>query len=328
MNTAPTNRTEPYLGVILAAGRGTRMSIFGESFPKALIPVCNKPVIQHQIELMYGLGIRDIFVLIGHKGYEITRRLGSGEGLGVRLHYVEQKSMLGIAHAVGHLEPFCDRPFLLFLGDIYFEPLDLGLMLQMYEQGAGAVLATKEENDPAAIRRNFSVVLSPEGLVTRVVEKPRHTGNRLKGVGMYLFDPTIFDAIRRTPRTAMRDEYEITESIQVLIDDGCPVRAANVVAEDINLTTPQDVLAVNLKYAARQGMLPLVASDVRHHPNARIVDSVIGPRVTINSPVTISQCVIFEDSYVNAAEDLEHSVITPSVSVSCGKLSVGALNGH
>ncbi|MDZ7784577.1 MAG: sugar phosphate nucleotidyltransferase [Halioglobus sp.] len=97
-----------------------------------------------------------------------------------------------------------------------------------------------------AIRRNYSVRMDDSDRVTRVVEKPRHVSNRLKGVGLYLFDLTIFDAIRRTPRTAMRDEYEITEAIQVLIDDGEYVSAADAVHDDINLTYPIDVLRVNL----------------------------------------------------------------------------------
>ena len=87
-------------------------------------------------------------------------------------------------------------------------------------------MATKEESDPEVIRRNFSLNLREDGTVARVIEKPRYTSNHLKGVGLYLFDTAIFDAVRRTPRTAMRDEYELTDSIQVFIDDGHPVRPA------------------------------------------------------------------------------------------------------
>ena len=315
--------SHPYLGVILAAGRGTRMSVFSERYPKPMLPICNKPVMQYQIELMRDMGICDILVLIGHKGFEITRRFGDGESLGVRLRYVEQSQALGIAHAVGHLEPYVDRPFLLFLGDIFFISSDVTLMLRRFEeQGGGAVLATKEEPDAAAIRRNFSVVLSPEGMVTRVIEKPRHTTNRLKGVGLYLFDPAVFDAIRRTPRTAMRDEYEITESVQVLIDDGHPVRTANVILDDLNLTTPSDVLDVNLRQAARLGPGPLIGPGCNIHPQAVIENSVIGARVSIDHPLRISGCVVIDDTRIRGRENLEHAVITPHVTVNCGRPSL------
>lgn len=296
------------------------MSVFSERYPKPMLPVCNKPVMQYQIELMRDLGIQEILVLIGHKGYEITRRFGDGESLGVRLRYVEQSQALGIAHAVGHLEPYVDRPFLLFLGDIFFLSADVSLMFRRFEeQGGGAVLATKEEPDAAAIRRNFSVILSSEGMVTRVIEKPRHTTNRLKGVGLYLFDPAVFDAIRRTPRTAMRDEYEITESVQVLIDDGLPVRTANVILDDMNLTTPSDVLDVNLKQAARLGPGPLIGPGCQIHPQARIGNSVIGARVTIEHPVRMNGCVVLDDSFIRGREDLDNAVITPHVTVNCGR---------
>ena len=67
----------------------------------------------------------------------------------------------------------------------------------------------------------------------RVIEKPLRVPNSLKGCGIYLFDQRIFEAVRRTPRTAMRDEYELTDSIQILIDYGYPVRTANVVDWDV-----------------------------------------------------------------------------------------------
>ena len=114
-------RERRYRGAILAAGRGTRMQPFSELFPKPLLPVCNKPVIVHQIEFMASMGIRDVVVLIGHKGYEIAKLLGDGSRYGVEIRYVEQDKMLGIGHAVGLMErELKDDPFLLFLGDIYF----------------------------------------------------------------------------------------------------------------------------------------------------------------------------------------------------------------
>ena len=80
-----------------------------------------------------------------------------------------------------------------------------------------------------------------------MIEKPQHPPSRLKGCGLYLFDPIFFDAVRRTPRTAMRDEYEITDAIQIFIDDGHRVRAARVIRDDLNLSYPADLLDINLK---------------------------------------------------------------------------------
>jgi dTDP-glucose pyrophosphorylase len=305
-----------YCGVILAAGNGTRMQPFSEHYPKPLLPICNKPQIVRQLEIMRGLGIRDVYVLIGHRGYEIAKALGDGAAFDVRIHYVEQAKTLGIAHAVGQLEPHIQRPFLLFLGDIYLIPDGIERMFTLFEeQQGGGVLAAREDT-PENIRRNFAINIGPDGFVTRVIEKPRHVPNRLKGVGAYLFDLTIFDAIRRTPRTALRDEYELTDSVQVLIDQGYPVRAADVIREDINLTNPGDLLRCNLLHAQS------VSQDRRGrpahaHPQAKIENSVIGTNVSITNPISIQDSVIFDDTEVTLNTKLDRVIMTPDLLVDC-----------
>jgi len=310
--------TRPYIGAILAAGRGSRMAPFSASYPKPILPIGNKPLIQHQIEIMKSIGIQEIVVLVGYKGFEISKVLGDGSKFGVSIRYTEQTETLGLAHAVGRLEPYIDQPFLLFLGDIFFVPGDLERMFTLFEeQGSGAVLATKEEENIEAIRRNFSVTLSPDGFVTRVIEKPRYTSNRLKGVGIYLFDLAIFDAIRRTPRTAMRDEYEITDSIQVMIDDGYPVRATNSVLEDINLTTPADLLRCNLMQVRATPQHALIGPHSRVHPQTQIENCVIGAHVTIKHPIRIAKSVIFDHTCVDSLTGFEHYIVTPNHVVDC-----------
>ncbi|MGB8472927.1 MAG: sugar phosphate nucleotidyltransferase [Candidatus Acidiferrum sp.] len=315
-----------YIGVILAAGHGRRMVPFSESYPKPLLPVCNKPIIQHHIEIMKSLGISELIILVGHKGFEISKVLGDGSHLGVSLRYIEQTSMLGIAHAVGRLEPHIDRPFLLLLGDIFFVPGNLeSIFARFEEQGGGAVLGTKEEFDPLAIRRNYAIQLNTEGYATRVIEKPRHATNRLKGVGIYLFDLPIFDAIRRTPRTAMRDEYEITDSIQVMIQDGYPVRPSNCVIDDINLTVPADLLRCNLMHAAQVPRERLIGPNHHLNEQAQIRNSIIGANVTVKHPIRIANSLVFDNCCVDSVRDLEHFIVTPETMVDCNQ---GLVNGE
>jgi len=311
-------RVNKYVGAILAAGRGSRMQPFSERYPKPLLPVCNRPLIAHQIDVMRSLGIREVFVLVGHKGYEIAGALGDGSQFGVRIKYVEQVQMLGIGHAVGLLEQHITDPFLLMLGDIYFVPKRLEAMREVFEQQeGGGVLGTKEEHDPEAIQRNFAILLREDGLVSRVVEKPRHAPNHLKGVGIYLFDPVVFDAIRRTPRTALRDEYELTDAIQVMIDDGHPVRPANVVSQDINLTTPADLLRVNLLHAMQFDPASAIGSNVQLHPMARLENSVVGSNVNVRNPIVISHSLIFDETTVTVDASVDRLILTPHGNVDC-----------
>ncbi len=273
------------VAVILAAGKGTRMHPFSNYYPKPGLPICNKPVIQYSIETFRALGITEIFIVIGHLGHELAQVLGNGSALGVKIRYVEQTKILGIASALGQLESYISTPIFMVLGDIFFQADNLAVMQDMMTaSNASAVLAVKHETDPEAIRRNFTVLQDDAGRVRRVIEKPRHVHSSIKGCGLYLFDLPVFDAVRRTPRTAMRDEYEITDTIQIMVDDGLPVLMADVVKWDVNLTSPADVLTCNLFELRRRGEDRIIGHDARVHPGARLTNVVIGDRATIVHP--------------------------------------------
>ena len=308
----------PYMGAILAAGRGTRMAPFGETIPKAALPIGNRALIEYQIEQMRDLGITEIAILIGHRGYQLTKILGDGDKLGVTLHYVEQTEMAGIAHALGRLEQTLTRPFLLMLGDIFFLPRDLTDMMRIFrDDGCKAVLATKVEDDPAAIRKNFAILHDEGGRVYRVIEKPRHAQNKLKGVGLYMFDPVIFDAVRRTPRTAMRNEFEITDSIQIMIDDGHHVRVSDCIEDDINLTFPSDLLRCNLIVAERQGLRNIIDPTAQLHPDVMLDGAIIGKNVAINRGISVRRSVFLEGAMVSSDRNIDGFVISPTQMVDC-----------
>lgn len=294
---------------------------FSKYFPKPGLPICNKPLIQYWVERFRDLGIEEIYIVIGHLGHELVQLLGNGQSLGVKIHYVEQTQISGIASALGQLEPHLSTRFLMVLGDIFLQADDLTVMMDMMdERDAGAILAVKQETDPAAIRRNFTVQSDDTGRVRRVIEKPRHVATNIKGCGLYLFDLSIFDAIRRTPRTAMRDEYEITDSIQILVEDGFPVYTADVVRWDVNLTEPADVLTCNLFELQRRGLTQLLGDGTHVHPAATLNNVVVGAGATIAHPVTISNSVIFPHTVVSSQSNIDGFIITPDVQIDCRSL--------
>jgi NDP-sugar pyrophosphorylase family protein len=310
----------PLTGVILAAGRGTRLRPLSLHYPKPLLPVCNKPIIQYQLEDMKRIGVEEVFIVVGHLKEEMPRHLDQvGEALGMTLHYIDQGETLGIAHAVLQLEERLESPFILFLGDILMHAPRLEQMAEMFwNRRAGAVLAVKREEDPEMIRRNFAVILHTSGLVTRVIEKPRFATTKLKGCGIYLFDLAVFDAIRRTPRTAQRDEYEITNSIQILIDDGYPVYPAEVVEWDMNVTYACDILAVNARMLTALNQPHLVGENVYLHPDATVgPGAVIGDGVRVEVPAHIEESVLFAGSVVQEGGALVRHIITPGDHLAC-----------
>lgn len=315
---------EKLIGVIMAAGKGARMEPLSAEFPKPLLPICNTPLIEYQIKAMKELSIDEIIVLVGHLSFEIARRIGDGSSLGVRIKYVEQKESFGIAHAVGKLEPFIKSRFLLFLGDIFFVEHSFSKMIEvMVQNESSAVLAVVDEKNPDEIKRNFAVILGAEGKVKKVIEKPRYVASSIKGCGIYLFDPHIFDAIRRTPRTAMRNEYELTDAIQILIEDGFPVNIAKVIEADINLTYPHDLVKSNIAMLNHLSCDSMVGKNTILN-GAKIPGSVIGDNVVIKNPITIENSLVFSNSVVESRTDLNYSIITPDTIFNCGRFFCNA----
>jgi glucose-1-phosphate thymidylyltransferase len=281
------------VGVILAAGKGTRIRPFSETTPKPLLPILDRPLMAWQIEQLKTLGVERIVVVIGHLGHKVVQTLGDGSRYGVHLTYVEQDETLGIAHAVGQLEAHLDGPFLLFLGDIFFETVQLDTMLKrMSEPGVDGVLAVMREPDPDLIRRNFTVQTDDAGFVRRVIEKPRHPKSDLKGCGLYMFDPAIFDSIRRTPRTALRDEYELTDAIQIFIEDGYGVVPAEVIERDLNLSTPADLLYLNMHALERSERDQYIAPDAVVEPGAVVERSVVMAGASVPAGARLEECVV------------------------------------
>jgi len=301
----------------MAAGRGKRMSPFSTEIPKSLLPICNKPLIAHQINIMKEAGIKDIILVVGHLSHQIDRYMGDGSKFGVNIKYVEQREYLGIAHAVGKIEPYISSKFLLFLGDIFFISNNLSEMVELMDRdGNNAVIAVIDEKNPEEIRKNFVVLLDSSGKVIQVIEKPRYLTTNLKGCGIYLFDTHIFDAIRRTPRTAMRNEFELTDSIQILIDFGFSVVPSRAIKADINLTSPHDLLRCNIELLKTMPSENLLGKDVQLN-DAKIENCVVGDNVVIKKPITVSNSLIFRNTVVDSEVDLSYSIVSPERILSC-----------
>ncbi|MBX9788810.1 MAG: NTP transferase domain-containing protein [Pirellulales bacterium] len=306
-----TASTSELYGVILAAGKGSRMARLPTALPKCVLPVLDRPILAHQLDLLAALGIRQVYIVVGHRGFEIVREIERLPACGLKIEYVEQRETLGIAHCLGGLEPLLDRPFLLMLGDIFLRRPRLAEMLERFDSGkVDAVLSAVHEEHDEALCRNFCIVEGNDGFVRRVVEKPRHPPTRLKGVGAYLFTPVIFDAVRRTPRTAMRDEYEITDSIQILINDGYRVRIAQCVDGDVNLTVPADLLDINLDALRDHGQLNLISPSAEVSPQARLSSAIVGDGATVEAGAELSECVVFPAARVSGNARLRRAIVT------------------
>jgi glucose-1-phosphate thymidylyltransferase len=206
-------------GLILSGGKGTRLRPLTYTSAKQLVPVANKPVLFYGVEALVEAGIRDIGVVVGDTQAEIRAALGDGSRFGARVTYIEQDAPRGLAHAVLISEKYIDgQPFVMYLGDNLLNKGIVPFVDQFVrEQPAAQILLTRVP-DPEM----FGVAELTNGKVRRLVEKPKEPVSDLALVGVYMFGPEIFQSVKRI-KPSFRNELEITDAIQDLIDRGLTV---------------------------------------------------------------------------------------------------------
>jgi UDP-N-acetylglucosamine diphosphorylase / glucose-1-phosphate thymidylyltransferase / UDP-N-acetylgalactosamine diphosphorylase / glucosamine-1-phosphate N-acetyltransferase / galactosamine-1-phosphate N-acetyltransferase len=303
---------EAVTGVILAAGKGTRMP-FSSDCPKPLLPICNEPLIHRQVRQLAAAGAKSIVVVVGHLGEKIKASLGSGKRHGVRITYVLQEKALGIAHALSLVEPHVGQQFCVILGDLFLEFDDLRAMWRSTTENRLAAVLTVRKDRFERVKKNFSVELDSRGLVERVVEKPQEPKSLLKGCGVYLFSREIFTAIRLTPRSKLRDEYELTDAIQTMIDRGARVGVSDVVSRDHNLSSPADLLECNIFAMKLQGVESIVPKSCRVGRSAVVRNSVIGDRAEIEEGCELTNSLVFPNARLGGR--LDRAIVTPERTV-------------
>ena len=207
-------------GLILSGGKGTRLRPLTYTSAKQLVPVANKPVLFYGIESLAAAGIRDIGMVVGDTQAEIRAAVGDGSAWGVSITYIEQDAPRGLAHAVLISEPFIgNEPFVMYLGDNLLAKGITSFVEEFVREKPAAQILLARVPDP----QMFGVAELDEGRVVRLVEKPEHPRSDLALVGVYMFSPAVFDAVKAI-RPSFRNELEITDAIQHLIDRGLEVR--------------------------------------------------------------------------------------------------------
>ncbi len=307
-------------GLILSGGKGTRLYPLTYTRAKQLIPVANKPVIFRVIEAIRDAGISEIGIVTGDTGPEIRETAGNGDRFGVHLTYIPQDQPLGLAHAVKISQAFLgeDR-FVMFLGDNVIQggisPL-IADFANHTEWNSQIVLTRVEQPQQYGV-----ATLTDDGQVKRLVEKPKEPESNLALVGIYMFDPTIFQAVNAI-QPSKRGELEITDAIQWQVDHGFRVFPHVHKGWWIDTGKPIDMLDANSRVL--EELVPSIRGyvDERSQVNSRvtieagaevinsvirgpaiigegsrIVDSYIGPFTSIYHHVTIEKCEI-ENSIV------------------------------
>ena len=179
--------------VVLVGGPGTRLRPLTDDRPKSLVPVMNRPVMEHTIAYLKRFGIEDIVLTLSYLPDSIMQVFGDGSRYGARLVYCLEKEPLGTAGAVKNAEKYIDSTFVVLNGDI-FTDLDLADMMTFHrEQGATATISLSWVEDPSA----FGVVETDNGRVKRFIEKPprAEATSHWINAGIYVLEPSVLGHI-------------------------------------------------------------------------------------------------------------------------------------
>ncbi|MBI4972863.1 MAG: glucose-1-phosphate thymidylyltransferase [Candidatus Omnitrophica bacterium] len=328
-------------GLILAGGHGTRLRPLTHTGPKQLIPIANKPILFYAIEDLVNAGIIDIGMIVGYTEERINaikEAVGDGSKFGAKITYIEQDAPRGIAHAVGITEEFmAGEPFAVYLGDNLLKGGINTFVNEFKNSNFEASILLCHVKNP----QQFGVAELENGRIVKLEEKPKQPKSDLAMVGVYLFKPSIFDSIRAL-KPSWRNELEITEAIDDLVQKTHNVQAHVVQGWWKDTGKPEDILEAN----------HLVLEDIQHdikgtiEEGAKIIGRVsIGAGTTVKTntlirgPVLIGEnCEIGPHAYIGPytsignktrirEAEIESSIIMSDTQVECKKRITDSLVG-
>ena len=328
-------------GLILSGGRGTRLRPITHTGAKQLVPVANKPVLFYGIEALVAAGITEIGVVVGDTAEEVRAAVGDGARFGARVTYLPQAAPLGLAHAVQIARPFLqDHPFVMYLGDNFIPGGITAVVAEFAARRPDALILLKRMPHP----ERFGVAVLDGERVVRLEEKPARPSSDLILVGVYLFQPTIFEAVDAIEPSA-RGELEITDALQWQIDHGRAVIPHLIEGPWIDTGKMDDLLERNrvvldMLPERREGtvsedsrlvgkVILEAGSEVRGSSlrgpciigeRTRIVDAYVGPYTAIYHDVVIERsevqhAIVLEDTVICDVPKLEDSLIGRSVRI-------------
>ena len=221
--------------VILAAGEGSRMRPLTYTRPKVMLPIANKPILEHSLIAAVKAGIGEFIFIVGYHDEQVRRYFGNGDQWGVSINYCTQRKQLGTADALSLVEGLVNGNFLMLNGDVIVDQKDIGSLSSSHDNTMSVVEVEGT--------KDLGTVEVSGGKIVRIYEKVEKSPSYMANAGLYLFTPDIFSAISQTPKSP-RGEYELTDSLQLLIDGGHRL-CYQKIDYWLDLSYPWDLLSAN-----------------------------------------------------------------------------------
>jgi len=287
-------------GIILHGGHGTRLRPLTHTGPKQLLPIANKPMSQYCLEALREAGISEIAIIIGGiASNKVQEYYENGDNFQVKITYVCQDEPRGIAHAIRLCKEFVNNEkFIVFLGDNILKRNISDYAREFKNSNVDASILLCEVENP----KQFGIAdVNPDGSIKKIMEKPKDPPTNLAVTGIYFLTPKIFDIIDRL-KPSWRNELEITDALQMLLQEGNKISYYTVTDYWKDTGTPNDIIHANK--VILEDMKPYF--DGKKEVGAEIEgnvmvgkDSVIKSGAKIKGPVIIGKnCIIDSNTHV------------------------------
>lgn len=291
-------------GIILHGGAGTRLRPLTFSGPKQLIPLANKPISQYVLENLVSSDVRDIAIILGETFSELVREhYGNGSKFGTHITYINQGKPLGIAHAINLCREFIgEDKFVVYLGDNLLQSGIKQYVEDFLSRDVDAMLLLKEMVDP----RRFGVAkLDAKGNLVGLVEKPKEPPSNYVLVGVYFLTPLIFDMIDRL-KPSWRGEYEVTEALQMLIEEGHKIESKIVDGWWLDTGKKDNILYANALILDEQ---------IKRNVKGKLIKSRVEGRVTVEKGTKIIESIVRGPTIIGKNCLIKNSFIGPYMSI-------------
>ena len=310
--------------VILAAGEGTRLRPLTRTRPKPMLPIGNRPLLEHVLEAGKEAGVDEFVFVVGYKRERIQSHFGDGDDWDVDIEYAVQETQLGTGHALLQAEPHVNGNFLALNGDRIVEPSAISAVIDERRETGRPVMAVTRHRNP----ENYGVVELDGQTVQSIEEKPPAYTVKTDYInaGVYGLGESVFDDLRATESDG---ELAITS---VLRDYRDALRAIRFDGLWLDVSYHWDILSVNSRMLDRMGSKPAeraaihdhatvvegtaLGSDVRVRPGATVLPGTsLGDNVEVGSNAVLSNSVVLPDATIGDGAVVRDCVVGENASV-------------
>jgi mannose-1-phosphate guanylyltransferase / phosphomannomutase len=304
--------------VIMAGGFGTRLRPLTSNVPKPMAPMVNRPMMYHIVEILKGLGIRDITSLLYYQPEAITGYFGDGAGHDINMHYVQAEADFGTAGSVRNAAEYLDERFIIISGDVLTD-IDLARAIEYHEmKGSKATIVLTRVPDPLA----FGVVMTnDEGKITRFLEKPQwgEVFSDTINTGIYILEPEVLDLI------PYKKDFDFSKDLfPHMLREGMALYGyiAEGYWRDIGNLNEYQTAHLDVLRGSAKVRMPGEHNVIAGQVNVYVGDGcdiaedarfggtvVVGDNVTIERGAFLADCVVGDGSRIGANAELRNTVL-------------------